>query len=128
MRRLALVVRAEIRRRRIAHLGLALLLGVTGAVRLSAVAGARRTGDAVDRFIAASIMHDLELQLDSGDADDNAVWDDVRGVPGVRTVAPVKFVFMDVGSEFDFGVIASDESRLFREFDIPRVLAGRMPQ
>ncbi len=127
MSAVALVARAEVRRRRVALTGLALLIGISGAVVIASAAGARRTSDAVDRFLEASNMRDLQVQIDSVDVEAEPVWEELRQVPGVRSVAPLKFMFVDVGSEFDFGVIASNEPRLLTEFDVPRVLAGRMP-
>ncbi len=124
------VARAEVRRRRIALFGLALMIGVSGSVVIAAVAGARRTSTALDRFLAASNTSDLYLEIDSlGDGIEPAsVFSDLAEVEGVRAVAPQKFFFVDVGSEFDFGVRASPESRWLAEFDTPRVLHGRLPR
>ena len=47
-----LIARSEVRARWRALLGLALLVALVGAVALSALAGARRSGSALDRFVA----------------------------------------------------------------------------
>lgn len=51
--------RAELRRRWLSTLGLALLAGLVGGVVLAGAAGARRTSSAMDRFAAFNRAGDL---------------------------------------------------------------------
>lgn len=62
--------RAELRRRWRGTVGLALLVGLAGGVVLAAVAGARRTATAMDRFLAYNRPADLEVQ---GEVDPEAL-------------------------------------------------------
>ena len=53
----------DLRRRWVATVAIALLIGVVGAVVMAAAAGARRSGTAVERFNAFSRSSDLEVDL-----------------------------------------------------------------
>src|SRR5205823_13475234 len=77
----------ELRRRWRRRVVLALLVGVVGAVVLSAVAGARRTGSALRRFNASSRAGDLELLV--GDATPSQL-QAFAGVDGVDSFAPLR--------------------------------------
>jgi hypothetical protein len=57
-----LLLRAELRARWKAWLAIALLVGVTGGVVLTAAAGARRGASAFDRFATATRAPDVEVQ------------------------------------------------------------------
>ena len=78
----------ELRRRRGHLLGLAVLIGLVAGVVLATVAGARRTGTALDRFKDATASADVELaasppiRVADGQAGVPAVIDAARGVLG----------------------------------------------
>jgi ABC-type lipoprotein release transport system permease subunit len=74
---IGLVARSQLRRRRRAVILLTLFVGVLGGLAISLVAGARRSSTVVDRYFAAAIPYDLQLNAPS------LTREDVRAIPGV---------------------------------------------
>lgn len=120
--------RSELRRRRGAAVALALLIGVSGAVVLTAAAGARRTESAFARFLESSNTADVQLQYSSDGGVDDQVLEALRRHPDVDAAAPLYLtVAFSEDSAYDLGIFASPEPELFRDLDRPRVLEGRLP-
>jgi ABC-type antimicrobial peptide transport system permease subunit len=129
-------VRSELREGRRSVFALALLIAIAGAAALAPLAGAKRTGSAYERFLAASNAHDLETN---------------EGVPGVgydykldlekavRSPEVAEFeinrVFLigartDAGADLPTGAEAVVvRPALFGEgtLSLPRVIDGRLP-
>lgn len=115
------------RRRRRADLFLALLIALTGAVVLTAAAGARRTDTAFDRFLDWSNVADVQLQYGTDDDIDDDVLAAFREHPDVIEAAQLQFTqgFAE-GSELDLMVVSGPDPALFSErLDRPRLLEGR---
>ncbi|HEY5886620.1 MAG TPA: hypothetical protein VIT24_02780, partial [Acidimicrobiales bacterium] len=68
-----LIARSEARSRWRALVALALLVALVAAVALSALAGARRTGSALDRFVDATRARDARIVVDTPEAVDDLV-------------------------------------------------------
>ena len=62
-----LVARAELRRRRVSLVVLAVLTAVVVATVLATLAGANRTATALDRFMDATAARDLQVVVNSAD-------------------------------------------------------------
>lgn len=120
--------RSELRRRRRATVALALLIGVSGAVVLTAAAGARRTDSAFSRFLESNDSADVQLQYSATNDIDDKVLEALRRHPDVETVAPAYItVAFSEDSDYDLLLLASPGPELFRDVDRPRVLEGRLP-
>src|SRR5688572_27647893 len=120
--------RSELRRRRRADVLLALLIAVTGAVVLTAAAGARRTDTAFERFLTWSRAADVQVQYSTEDDIDDDVRQAFLDHPDVQAVAPLHFTFgAHEASDFDLLIISGPDPALFRDIDRPRVLEGRRP-
>lgn len=130
--------RAELRRRWRAALGLALLVGLVGAVTLTVVAGARRSASAYSRFQATSRSGHVTLYFS-----DPARLQQVEGLPQVeaagRIFAPL-LVPPDAGAAGgELTIVASPDGSLLSAVDrvrvifanliaaVPAALAGRTP-
>jgi hypothetical protein len=114
--------RAELRTRWRAWLVIALLIGFTGAVVLTMVAGARRTETAFRRFNGEARTADVSLQV-SGE-----YFDAIGALDEVRVAAPMAIVFAGPAEEEVDGLfgLAGVDRRLGFEVDRPRLLDGRM--
>jgi ABC-type antimicrobial peptide transport system permease subunit len=113
-----------LRRRWVSILLLTLLVGLIGAVVLTAFAGARRTASSFQRLHDETLAADLTVFIPHVDEHDLRV---LRALPGVEAMARAKqltsFVnggFASVGGPLDAGV--------GRTVDKPRVVAGRRPR
>src|SRR5438552_3735771 len=121
-----MLARAEVRRRWRRVVVLALVVGVVGAVVLSAAAGARRSETALARFNASSRSADVQILV--GDSV-SPTPSQLRALARVRGVA--SFAALDV-----FGIIiprapnladvaAATDTKFGTEVDGARVVAGR---
>ena len=61
----AFVAHSQRQNRRVALIGLTIFIGVTGALSMSLISGARRGSSVVDRFIAAAPTYDMEIYSSS---------------------------------------------------------------
>jgi len=130
--------RAELRRRWRAALGLALLVGLVGAVTLTVVAGARRSASAFSRFQTTPRSGDVTLY-----ASDPGRLQRVEGLAQVEAVgrifAPL-VVPPDTGATGgELTIVASPDVSLLSAVDrvrvivanliaaVPAALAGRTP-
>jgi ABC-type lipoprotein release transport system permease subunit len=120
--------RSELRRGFLGTVALVLLVGLSTAVAATAVAGARRTHSAFDRFLESSAAATHRLQYTS-DADvDGEVLDRLRSHPDVEQAVPLWFtVAFSEATDYDIGVFHSSDPALLRDIDRPRLLEGRLP-
>src|SRR5205823_589158 len=113
----------EIGRRWRRVLVLTLLVGLVGAVVLSTVAGARRSGSALARFQASSRAGDLELTVGNATAAQMRAF---RGVEGVEDFAPLRSGALMFPRAPQLQAIASAlDARFGTVVDRARVVAGR---
>lgn len=118
----------EARRRARALVALALLVGLSAAVVLGVVAGARRTASSLDRFRDATATKDAVAQIEGLASDEiDALVADVRGLPMVDDLTLVHRYPADVGSEFEAAITASADGRFGTAIEQGRVLEGRRP-
>jgi putative ABC transport system permease protein len=114
--------RADVRRRWGGLVFLALLIGLVGAVVLTALTGARRTATSLDRLVAAVGFRDAVFQgVDPSDLDRLAT------LPFVERVIPVEqYVGTVKGTDLDVGLYIGT-SAWGRDVDRPVLKAGRLP-
>ncbi len=122
-----LVARSELRARWKALVGLALLVGLVGAVALSAVAGQRRTSSALDRFLEATEARDVRVNVvDQAEAD--KLLAALADEPWVEDVAHVAALVFNPGGGEIFTVFASPDESYQATIDRPLVVDGRLPR
>ncbi len=119
--------RADLRRRRPALVGLALLAALSIAAVLATLAGSRRADTSFERFLASSRAGDAIYFLPGAGPD---VMEAMAGIDGVEAVAPFTYVpFYPKGSDDAFalegGAFVSLDGRWLADLDRPRVLEGR---
>ena len=120
--------RSELRRGWLGTAALVLLVGLSAAVAATAIAGARRTDTAFDRFLADSAAATHRLQYTTEEDVDDEVLDRLRAHPDVEQAVPLWFtVAFSDATDYDIGVFHSSDPALLREIDRPRLLAGRLP-
>jgi len=118
-------VRAEVRARWRAWLGLCLLAGMVGGVVIGAVAGGRRTASAHARLIEATNTPDAFLPVFSWLGLDDSVIEDLRALPEVREV--VRFGVFGAFGENELSIFAPRDARASRSL-VPKLLEGRRPR
>jgi ABC-type antimicrobial peptide transport system permease subunit len=120
-----LVVRAMWARRWRSLCWLAVLFGVGAAVVLVAFAGARRTHSSLQRFVTESRAVDGFLLVDG--FDDTTV-EALRRLPPVEAATTITtYLATSSRTSFDIGLLAPEDERLGRDFERPRLVAGRLP-
>ena len=129
--------RSEARRAWTAWVALGLLFGVVGGATIAALAGARRTETAYQRFLDATRAFDV-LLVNGGTTSTNINrqfdFDDVARLPGVSDAALLGYYLPlggtaprgQIGNE-DFSPFVAVDGRYGRELNRHRVLAGRLP-
>lgn len=118
--------RSELRRRGPAMVVLAVIVGLSFGAALTAAAGARRTSTAFERFSDEARASHIRLQL--GEDDLPEVLSEVRAMPEVAEAAGhAMFVAASDRTDFDVGVVASDDPALLRDIERPKILDGRLP-
>jgi ABC-type lipoprotein release transport system permease subunit len=119
-----LLVRRELRRRWRSLTVVALLVGLVGAVVLTAVEGARRTESAYPRLLDALHANDASVEVRP------AYFDEIAALPQVEAVAPASFMWVTpAGLEFgDFMPLAATDDRFNVVLDQPLLLDGRRPR
>ena len=101
---------------------LVLVVAFAGGAVLAAVAGARRTASAYPRFLQASNASDVMISPD--DTGGDGYYQALARLPGVAAVAP----FVGLNTRARGQVVAPADRRFGRLVDMPKVLAGRLPQ
>jgi hypothetical protein len=108
---------------------LAVLVGLTGGVVLTATAGARRTDSAYGRFLAASRAADLLVSPNNTGF--GGYYRALAKLPGAETVAPVIGIqalpVLPGQKLVEAQVYAPADRRLARAIERPRILEGRLP-
>lgn len=123
-------VRADLRHRRWAAIGLVVLVAVAAVVPLTAAAAARRTASSLDRMRAELEPYHADVQFEAGEPPVGAR-ERIAALPGVETVGEgASLLARPVGTDLEFfesfgqgGIDAS----LGREFERARIDEGRLP-
>lgn len=121
-------LRAELRRRWRVQVGLALLIGLVGAVALSLASGARATTTAYDRYLGHGAVPDLEM-----DAVPAPIQRQLVARPEVVGAGTYSAIFATPNRKGlqpgnDFIVFAAADRAWGRTIDRPIVVAGRLPR
>jgi ABC-type lipoprotein release transport system permease subunit len=118
-----LLVAADLRRRWRSVLAVALLLGLGGAVVLTALAGDRRTQSAYHRLNEATLAAHASVEVSPD------YFDEIAALPSVENVAPASFLFVEVPGLEDEDVLslAPVDERWNRLIDQPLLVDGRRP-
>lgn len=120
--------RTEIQRRLAGTLALTLLIGLAGAVVLTALAGARRTETAFARLLDSADTADVRLQYSSNASIDDEVLRALRSHPDIELAEQVYFTLaVAEGSEYDLSLFSGPDAALFTAVDRPQILEGRRP-
>ena len=118
-----LVARVALRRRWGSVVALTILVGLVSAIGLGALAGARRTSTAFDRFREETRARDLTVFVPEIDA---ATLAKLRALPGVEVIGRARALVTNVDGEFSStGAPLDDE--VGSTVDRRRLIAGRMP-
>ena len=126
MAEVAFCVRAQLRARRATWALLAILIGLSGAVVMTAAAGARRTESAYPRFLAATRGADLLLSPNkTGSAQ---LYADIAKIRGAAVVAPVVGYGISPVSDLrrPVLVVAAMDDAMGNRVERPRPTAGRL--
>jgi len=116
----------ELRRRWRSVVGLALLVGMVGAVVLATAAGARRSDTALARFSSASRSGSVALSLAFGYTPTPAQLSAVRHLPNVAAVAVLRFYgLVPVHAPAGLSPAASVDGAMGNTVDRARLVAGR---
>ncbi len=127
-------LRADLRYRWLGVVGVGLLVGLAGAVVLTAAAGARRTGSTLARVARDS--HAADVLVNPDENPNSAAWKAVDRLPEVEASAEIVGLpggLLDARGDLDLAfayaaiVAANPDGRLFRDVDRPHLLRGRMP-
>ena len=127
------LARTELRRRWLATLVLAALIGLTGGVLLTTVAGARRSSTAYERFREDTLAADLDIAFEGLPPEEiDAAKGRVAALPDVAVVTQTAFPFIvPAGSGLypylDFLAIVGLDDQFGSTIDRPRLHAGRLP-
>ncbi|MDQ6947723.1 MAG: hypothetical protein M3256_16010, partial [Actinomycetota bacterium] len=118
--------RTDLRRRRWSAAALILLVGLAAGVVLASVAGARRTGTALDRLLIYTRTPDVSIV-----APDQATATHIGSLPQVASTERVLFMYLSATPEGASGgavvPFAAADDQAFRTSTRLRVLRGRMP-
>ena len=104
------------------------MTGLLAAVPLTALAGARRTASAYDRFRDETRGRDVSVQVDDRELLDR--FPDVFALEQVEVGAEVALfpAFSDLEQDFDLAILASRGNAYAFQLERPRILKGRMPR
>jgi hypothetical protein len=114
----------EIRRRWRSSLAIALLIGVVGALVLATVAGARRSGTALERFNRESRSSQLEIAIEPPTARELG---EFRSTPGVTGLAHLRGYALVLGEFEELAIAAPLDDAMEGVVDRSRLLEGRRP-
>ncbi len=116
---------ADWRRRRRSILLLVVLVGVAGAVTLTAVVGARRTATSFERF--SDRTRPADVLVDVGAVDDRAIRDVTQlSMVEVWGAYTVVFAIVD-GVESDLAILAPSADRVGVVIERDQILRGHLP-
>ena len=118
-----LVARSDLRRRWRSAVALTILVGLVGALVLAALAGARRTSSAFDRFREESRAPDLTVFIPTVD---DATIRKLRALPGVEAMARAR-AFVATVNNGQASVGGPLDGDVGRTVGRRRVLEGRLP-
>jgi ABC-type lipoprotein release transport system permease subunit len=132
MRAVWLRARADLRRRLLGWVALALLIGVAGGAAIAVAAAARRTDSAYQRFLARSSPSDATVTESKDFLTKDLDLDQVAALPEVERSARASFLFF-LGhtadgrplSQLDFQPLATTRGALGSTLDRWKVLEGR---
>src|SRR5690242_13033030 len=116
-----MVAGRDLRNRWRSALAIALLVGMVGTVVFATAAGARRTGSALDRFVAFSRASDLEI--DVGPSPTSAQLAAMRRTPGVEAFAPVKAYAIAVTGAPNIGIASTVDNEIGNAVDRARLVS-----
>lgn len=122
-------LRSEARQRWGAWLALVLLVAVGGGIVLGALAGARRTDSAHDRFLVSVNAFDVAVVPIGVPLDLEAV----RRLPQVADAAGLRYALTAVepapdGRQINLDILIPDGDGAYERLNRPKVLAGRHPE
>lgn len=118
-------MKSEWRRRGRATITLVLLVGIAGAVVLTAVAGSRRTASSFERLAAESFSADVAVDVG---AVDPSIVEAIERLPMVETFGSFTLVFALVdGVEADLAIWAPRDAQIGVHLERDRILRGRRP-
>lgn len=130
-------VRSDWRRRRASLLALTLLTGIAFGVVATVFAGARRTASSFDRLRAATAAHDHGVVIDAPGANPgNPTWDHydpatirrIEHLPQIGTAGVmVTYVAGLANADWEFALLAPEDTTLGRRIERGRILRGRIP-
>jgi ABC-type lipoprotein release transport system permease subunit len=121
----SMIARAGVRGRWIALGALVLIIGIAGATVLAAVAGARRTASSLDRFVAATKPGQVQFIVDGAPPD---LATHIADLPQAKAVAEFVPVSAFLDTDVYVPVAANVDTRFGRQLDLPRLVAGRLPE
>lgn len=124
-------VRAELRGRWRAWVGMVVLIGLAGGATLVAVAGARRTASSFDRFGDVAVEPHAVVFDHTPAGGDLPLLDAVERLPGVAAAGRASLlvsapVGTGIRAGLDMTVVAALDDRALRTILRPRVLRGRL--
>ena len=133
MQAIAAVARSELRRRWPGTIGVALLVGIVGAIVLSGVAGARRSDSALQRFNAYSRSADIEVTTGAPAPGQRAALErqltSFSQTPGVAALAVLRLFAIqpaDPAVQYLAMGAATDARTMNHLVDRPRLISGRL--
>ena len=112
----------------------ACLAGLSGAVVMAAIAGARRTDDAYPRFLRAARASDVEVGVEKLNGAEVPFLNAVEALPQVIAHARRAYVFLvalapngepDPASPFVGQTLVGVDPAMFRTIDREKIVAGR---
>ena len=132
MRAVWVRARADLRRRLLGWVALALLIGIAGGAAIAVAAAARRTDTAYERFLASSAPSDASITESRDFLTKDLDLDQVAALPEVERSARASFLFF-LGrtadgrrlSQIDFQPLAMTRGALGTTLDRWKVLEGR---
>ncbi|MDZ4827176.1 MAG: FtsX-like permease family protein [Actinomycetota bacterium] len=117
------MVTNDVRRRRRALLVVTILVGLIGAVVLTALAGARRTDTAYDRLREAVSASDASIEVSP------EYFDAIAALPQVESAAPGSYMFVfPENFDGDLLTLAAVDDRLFTTSHRPLITEGHAPE
>jgi hypothetical protein len=132
MRAVWVRARADLRRRLLAWIALALLIGIAGGAAIAVAAAARRTDTAYQRFLATSSPSDASITESRDFLTQDVDLDQVAALPEVERSARASFLFF-LGQtadgrrldQTDFQPLATTRGPLGKTLDRWKILEGR---
>ena len=125
MTALVLVARAAMRRQWRSLVVITLLIGIAGAVVLTAAAGARRTSTSLERFQRYSRSGDVELDLSAATPRQLAA---LRANPAVKAIGVLHQFTVNFPNGSLVPLAAAVDETFGTVVDRPRVIEGRLPR